>query len=237
MGALVLHRRAHVVIVGGVVDVEVLRALRRVVRAGLQHADDLRLLHGQIERLADDGGIGAEDALPVRVGEDRDRRRRFRFVGGHEHPSEERLRAEHREEIRRDQTAGRAMRLAAPEHVERPVAEFDELIDRLRLRSIVGDLRKRERRILDAGGDLRLPQVHDAVGFGIRQRAQEHAVDDAEDRGVRADAEAERQHERDGEPGDTGQIPERDADVVDHETPSKLDDSENHALNRPGEAS
>ena len=134
-----------------------------------------------------------------------------------------RLRAEHREEVRRHQPADGAVRLAAPEHAEREVAELDELVDRLRPSAIVGHLGKRERRIVDPGGDLRLSQGHDAVGFGIRKRAQEHAVDDAENRGVRADAESEREHERDGKSRHAGQIPERDADVVDHLVLSLLD--------------
>ena len=53
----------------------------------------------------------------------------LRFVGLHQHAAELRMRAEHLEEVRRDQPAGGAMRLAAAEHVERPVAELDELID------------------------------------------------------------------------------------------------------------
>ena len=81
MFALPLHRRAHVVIVGFVVDVEVLLALRRIVRAWREHADDLRLLDREIERLADDTRIAAEYALPVGVGEDHHRRRALRLIG------------------------------------------------------------------------------------------------------------------------------------------------------------
>jgi len=98
------------------------------------------------------------------------------------------------------------MRLAAPEHVECPVAEFDELVDRPRDRPVVGHFGKRKRRILNARGDLRLAQVHDAVGFRIWQRTQEHTIDDAEDRRVRADPETERQHEREREPRNTGEV-------------------------------
>ena len=223
MRPLVLHRRAHVVIVGRVVRVEVLRALRRVMRAGLEDADDLRLLDRQVQRLSEHRGIRSEHALPVRVSEDDDGRRAFGFVGRHQHPSEQRLRAEHRQKIGGDEAAGRAMRLAAPQDVERPVAELDELIDRLRGGSKLGHLRKRERRILDARVHLRLAQVHDAVGFRIRQRTQQHAVDDAEDRRVRADAEAERQDERQREPRDADQVSQRDAKIVDHGQASKRD--------------
>ena len=43
--------------------------------------------------------------------------------------------------------------------------------------------------------DRRLTQMHDAIGLGIRQRPQQHAVNDAENGGVRADAQSERQDE------------------------------------------
>ncbi len=87
------------------------------------------------------------------------------------------------------------MRLAAPEHVECPVAEFDELIDRPRDRPVATSGNENT---TNACGDLRLAQVHDAVGFRIWQRT-EYAIDDAEDRRVRADPETERQHERERE--------------------------------------
>ena len=51
------------------------------------------------------------------------------FVRDDEHAAQLRLRAKHLEEVRRHQSAGGAMRLAAAEHVEGPVAELDELID------------------------------------------------------------------------------------------------------------
>jgi hypothetical protein len=106
------------------------------------------------------------------------------------------------------------MRLAAPEHAERKVAELDELVDGLRLAAIGGHLGKRERRILNPGGDLRLPQVHNAVGFGIRERAQEHAVDDAENRRVGADADRQREDRHRGEAGMTAQRAQAVADVA-----------------------
>ena len=37
----------------------------------------------------------------------------------------------------------------------------------------------------------RVPEAHDAIGIRERQRPQHHGVDDGEDRGVDADAEAE----------------------------------------------
>jgi hypothetical protein len=195
MHPLVLHRRAHVVIVGRVVDVEILPPLSGVVRARSEHADDHRLFHGEIQHLSDDRRIRSEDAPPVRVGEDHDRLCALAFVLPHEHPSELRARAEHLEEVRAHQTAGRSMGLTPPQHVERPVAEFHELIDGLRLRSVIGHFEEREARVLDARGGLRLAQVHDAIGLGIGQRAQQHSIDHAEDGGVGADAQTQGQDE------------------------------------------
>jgi hypothetical protein len=48
--------------------------------------------------------------------------------------------------------------------------------------------------------------VHDAIGFGVGKRPQQDAVDDAEDRGIGADAEAERQDERERDPGMRGRV-------------------------------
>ena len=42
----------------------------------------------------------------------------------------------------------------------------------------------------------------ETLGIGVGKRAQQHAVDHAEDCGVRADAERERQHRDDVNPGD-----------------------------------
>ena len=44
-----------------------------------------------------------------------------------------------------------------------------------------------------------LPHHREPVEIGHRRRAQEHAVDDAENRGVRADPERERQDGNHGE--------------------------------------
>ena len=43
--------------------------------------------------------------------------------------------------------------------------------------------------------------ARDLVAVGIRKRAQQHAVDHAEDGAISADAESQRQHDDDGERG------------------------------------
>ena len=55
-------------------------------------------------------------------------------------------------------------------------------------------------------------QDHELVGVRVRQRAQEHGVDDGEHGDVGADAERERQQRRDGEGGLAHELTERVAD-------------------------
>src|SRR5206468_2889576 len=59
-----------------------------------------------------------------------------------------------------------------------------------------------------------LPEGHQPVRFRIRQRLEQHAIDDAEDRRVRPDAEREREHGHGGEAGDFQQLTNGVAKVV-----------------------
>ena len=61
-----------------------------------------------------------------------------------------------------------------------------------------------------------LAQNHDAIDVGVRKRAQQHAIEHAEDRRRRADAEAERQHDDRGEAGALPQGPDRVSHVPQH---------------------
>jgi hypothetical protein len=66
-------------------------------------------------------------------------------------------------------------------------------------------------------GDVRiarLGQVDEAVRLRVGQGAQERQVDEAEDRGVRPDAEGERQHHDRGKAGRLGEQAEGVAQVV-----------------------
>ena len=63
-----------------------------------------------------------------------------------------------------------------------------------------------------------------ASGLGIRQRPQQHAVDDAEDRAGGADAERERQDGDEREAGRARELPDRVARVANH-----VDDMSEHS--------
>jgi hypothetical protein len=57
--------------------------------------------------------------------------------------------------------------------------------------------------------------LYQAPGLLHRQRPQQHSVNQGEDGDVRADAERQRQHSNDGEPGIPPQRPQRVAEVFD----------------------
>ena len=62
----------------------------------------------------------------------------------------------------------------------------------------------------------RRPHLHDPVGVGIGQRAQQHAVHDTEDRRGRADPEGQRDDRDRGEAGILLKVADRVADIVAH---------------------
>jgi hypothetical protein len=53
-----------------------------------------------------------------------------------------------------------------------------------------------------------MPEPGEPVGFTIRQRLQQNAVDDAEDGGIRADADSQRDERGGGESGGTKETSE-----------------------------
>ena len=63
-------------------------------------------------------------------------------------------------------------------------------------RAPVSEIRRRHRH---PSSRKRREDAHQSVGLRVRQRLEQHAVHDAEDRGVRADAECQRQHRHGGE--------------------------------------
>jgi hypothetical protein len=168
------------------------------LEAARRDTDDAVALVVDGDVLADDLGVAAEAVLPERVGEDDDVVLARRLLLGGEPAAEVRANAEELEEAGRDgadrhalggpgagQVAGRRRvdgrrlePLAHLLHVE--VLEHREHLVR------VGVL------LVDAA------EIDEPLGLAVRQRAEEDAADDAEDRGVRADPDRERQH-HDGE--------------------------------------
>ncbi len=76
-----------------------------------------------------------------------------------------------------------------------------ERVETAVLRAPVEEVRTRNRGVARPGLGVGVGHHHDAVGRVERHRPQDHGVDDAEDRGGRANTEGERQDRRGGEAG------------------------------------
>ena len=73
----------------------------------------------------------------------------------------------------------------------------------------VGDLGNGEEHVLAAGAVDRLAEVHETIAFLMRERLEQHAAHDAEDRRVGTDPQAEGDDDREGEPAGAGEGAER----------------------------
>ena len=167
-----------------------------------------------LEDAADDRRVAAEAALPVLVAQHQDGRCARLLVRVLERTPERRPHAEHVEEVRGDDARGDALGLRAAEQDEPHVVEFHESLEALRARAVVENLLIREAGVLDVGQRPLLPQHDEAVAVLIRQRAEQDAVDDAEDRRVGADPERHRQHDHDREARVAAEIAQPVAQVL-----------------------
>src|SRR5215475_3290240 len=165
------------------------------------------ILTAQLYCSAHEIGISAVSPSPQRVADYDHIVRTWRFLLRSESPAERGGNSEQLKEVRRDARASYSLRLAVPGQIPSACLQC-------------GDRRKCSVRftpfeiILDAPGKARapLPSEDDLDGvdpfrFGIRKRFQQGSVDDAEYRGVRADAQRQRERGRGGEAGSSEQHP------------------------------
>ena len=132
-----------------------------------------------------------------------------------EQAAEHGAQAHHVEERAADDARLHHARLAAEtDHREIDGGEVAEGADGGDARLEVVDFRHRERRVLGADAGRALADVDQAIFVAIDERAQEHAADDAEDRGVGADAERERDDDGGGEALGAQQRAQGEADVA-----------------------
>ena len=114
--------------------------------------------------------------------------------------AEHRAKAHHVEERSADDAGLHHARLAAEaDHREVDGGEVAEGADGRDARLEVVDFRHRERHVLGADARRALADVDQAIFVAIDERAEQHAADDAEDRGVGADAERERDDDGGGQ--------------------------------------
>ena len=139
-------------------------------------------------RAADDGRIGAVARAPQRVGED-DRVATPRVAGvGCERAAERRVHAEHREDVRRHERHDEARRRPTT-RLRRIPAGDRHLAPVLRAGQAPIRAALRDEDVVDAERNAPFgPDLDEARGRGVRQRLEQHAVHDAKDRSVGADA-------------------------------------------------
>ena len=153
----------------------------------------------QDDGAAQDGGIGREPSAPEPLADDDRARRAGRVLLGRERPARARSDPERPEDLRRDNRGNQPLGPIAAGQVHRGVPVDAEGFERLLLRGPVLERRPRDRHRPAATRGL--VDHHDASDVRIRVRAEHHGVGDAEDRGVRADAECERRDHDDRVPG------------------------------------
>ena len=118
------------------------------------------------------------------------------------------------------QNGARAERLeeGAGDESPRPLHRLRARVEVVRLESRAAHVLKRAGRALEIR-ELRgrevLAERQEAARIGIGERAQQHAVHDAEDRGVGADSQSERRHGDRSESGVPRQPAQRVAEILD----------------------
>ena len=161
----------------------------------LRHDADDRVVHAVNSQLLTDRRVlAAEKLLPEPVTQDdltipAD----FAFVLVEGTPSQWR-RPEHPEERRPDGHAGDALRIGFSTDGLTVQAKQGKLFEYVRLAEPIVVVGHSGRGALDARARVSVVERDKPVRLGDRQRAEQHAINDREDRCVRADADAKRQN-------------------------------------------
>ncbi len=137
--------------------------------------------------------------------------------------------AEQRDELRRHLGSVDPERLAAPGELERDVHERRDTVERLLVALEIEEVRRREGGLVAEA----LVQGHETLGCFEPQRPDERRVDDAEGRGVDADAEPEGQDHDGRERGVPAQRAERVAEVLAQGVERRRDPDGAHVLPHP----
>ncbi len=195
------HRHIDVVLVGKLRD-------RR------QHANDGVRPIVHLEDLADDARVGAEAALPVGIREHQDGIGAVLIVAFAERPPGHGRHAEEVEVVPGDDASSQPFRLALAEQHEPHVVILDDRLERLRLLTVVLELERREPLRSNPGQRALLPQDEQVVALGVRQRPQQDAVHDAENRRIGANTERHRQDDGGGKAAIPGQSPRRRPQIL-----------------------
>ena len=156
-----------------------------------QHPDDRVRLVVEENRAVDDRGIRSELVDPEHMAEDDHAILASLVLIGKKRAASLRLNAEDLEVAGRDPRPTKLHRIAAPRERRRAAAlgghEVEDGVIRLPVEEI-----QRGDAVAVAAGRL-LEDTDDPIGIRVRQRLEQDAVNEAEDRGVGADAERQRE--------------------------------------------
>ncbi len=183
-------------------------------------------IHGQ--HPAENVGVASEMSLPQSMTQHGDAITLLAILLRQKRAAQQRLRAEGREQAGRSVAGVDLGRGVAQHEVEAfaalPARTDGHIGEHRVLRAPIEVIRPAHPLLLDAPLGTALPQRDQPVRLGIRQRPEQHAIDDAEDRRVRPDAQREREHGDGGEAGVLQQLAEGEFEVLHFR-------EESHALN------
>jgi hypothetical protein len=188
--------------------------LRRVGDRRLEDAHDRRRPRVQPNLLADHRRVAVQRRRPEAIGEHHRAGRVRAIVIRADEAAEHGAQAHHLEVGAADDPGSHLARIAQADHGEADGREVADGAERLDPRPQVQDLRHREVDVFDADALGALLDVNQAILVSVRQRPQQHAADDAEDRGIGADAERQREHHGRCQTLGAGQGADREFHVV-----------------------
>ncbi len=162
-----------------------------ILRDRRQHAQNGVRAVVHLEYSAHDVRVAALVALPVFVAQDQDGGRVFAVVGGHEGAAQQRLDAQDIEEIGRYYGGFHALGGVRADEQEVHHVMFHDAAQRVIAVAVIVELLHGEGHVVDMSLAELLMQHHQLAAIAIRQRAKEHAVHNAENRRVGADAKGQ----------------------------------------------
>src|SRR5690606_37097571 len=166
------------------------------------------------EALVQDPRIAAEALLPERPRQDDHVAVTALVLRRREGATELGTDAEDVEEVRADHADTQSRRLAGTRERQRTARAGRSAGKYVRQLCKVQVVRRRE--CVDGRVPIeRGAHAHQLLRVRERQRTEENAVDDAEDRAVRADSQCEREQRSEGEAWSAGELPNRVAQVCD----------------------
>ena len=183
--------------------------LRRIRYRRFQHADDSGRARAEPDRFAENGRIAVEPGLPETVGQHGRAGGVGAIVPRVEQSAKHWVQPHHLEIRSADDAGTHLARLAKADHGEADGGEVAERAQRFDACAQILNFRHGERNVVGADAARTLADVDQPVLVAVDERPQQHTAHHAEDGGVGADAQRQREHHGDGKPLDTSKRADR----------------------------